>query len=82
MRPGQRMMIRAPFDNAPLARLMAISAYQAGARLVDVIWEDEQLELTLGLGLTVVPPQVNPHQSWMSHPHPHPPLDRHRSSQH
>jgi aminopeptidase len=45
VQPGQRLMIRAPIDNAPLARLLAISAYQAGARLVDVIWEDEQLEL-------------------------------------
>jgi aminopeptidase len=45
VQPGQRLMIRAPLDSAPLARLIAISAYQAGARLVDVIWEDEQLEL-------------------------------------
>src|SRR5215210_926502 len=45
VQPGQRVMICVPLDNAPLARLIAISAYQAGARLVDVIWEDEQLEL-------------------------------------
>src|SRR6187455_64657 len=45
VQPGQRLMIRAPIDNAPLVRLVAISAYRAGARLVDVIWEDEQLEL-------------------------------------
>ena len=45
VQPGQRVMIRASLDNAQLTRLIAISAYQAGARLVDVIWEDEQLEL-------------------------------------
>jgi aminopeptidase len=45
VRPGQRVMIRASLDNAPLVRLIASSAYQAGVRLVDVIWEDEQLEL-------------------------------------
>jgi aminopeptidase len=45
VQPGQRVMVRAPIDGAPLARLIAASAYQAGARLVDVIWEDEQLDL-------------------------------------
>ena len=45
VQPGQRVMVRVSLDNAPLARLIATSAYQAGARLVDVIWEDEQLEL-------------------------------------
>ena len=45
VQPGQRVLIRAPLDNAPLARLVAINAYQAGARLVEVIWEDEQIEL-------------------------------------
>ncbi len=45
VRPGQRVMVRASLENAPLARLVTISAYQAGARLVDVIWGDEQIEL-------------------------------------
>ena len=45
VQPGQRVMIMASLDNAPLARLIAICAHQAGARLVDVIWGDEQLEL-------------------------------------
>src|SRR5262249_11368082 len=45
VRPGQRVLIRAPLDTAPLARLMVLGAYQAGACLVDVIWEDERVEL-------------------------------------
>src|SRR5215210_4557968 len=45
VQPGQRVMIRAGIDQALLARLIATSAYQAGARLVDVIWGDEQLDL-------------------------------------
>jgi len=45
VQPGQRVMITASLANAPLARQIAISAYQAGARLVDVIWGDQQIEL-------------------------------------
>jgi aminopeptidase len=45
VQPGQRVMIQAGIDQAPLVRLIAASAYQAGARLVDVIWEDEQMQL-------------------------------------
>lgn len=46
LQPGQRLLIRnAPFEAAPLVRLIAMHAYQAGARYVDVIWEDEQLSL-------------------------------------
>ena len=33
------------FEHAPLVRYIAESAYKAGARLVDVFWGDEQLEL-------------------------------------
>src|SRR4249919_823276 len=33
VQPGQRVMIRASLDNAQLARLIAISAYQADALL-------------------------------------------------
>jgi aminopeptidase len=42
---GQRVMITSSIENAPLVRLITASAYQAGARLVEVIWDDEQLEL-------------------------------------
>src|SRR3954471_3697724 len=45
VQPGQRVMLRVSLVNAPLARLIASSDYQAGARLVDVIWGDQQIEL-------------------------------------
>lgn len=51
LRPGQRLLVRAPapygiaFEHAPLVRYIAEAAYKAGARLVDVFWGDEQLEL-------------------------------------
>ena len=44
LRAGQRLLINAPLQTAPLVRLIVASAYQAGVRLVDVVWEDEQLE--------------------------------------
>lgn len=53
LQPGQRLLIADPFFNlgvplqtAPLIRQIAASAYQAGARFVDVMWADEQLHLT------------------------------------
>ncbi len=45
VQPGQRVIVRAGIDQAMLVRLIAASAYQAGARLVDVIWDDEQIDL-------------------------------------
>lgn len=45
VQPGQRLLIRAPIDSAPLVRRVATAAYQAGARLVDVIWTDDALKL-------------------------------------
>ena len=53
VQPGQRLLIGMPFyeilgtqlELAPLVRLVAKHAYQVGARLVDVLWNDEQLEL-------------------------------------
>lgn len=45
LRPGQRLIIRAPLEGAPLVRLIATSAYEAGARLVDVLWNDDALTL-------------------------------------
>lgn len=49
LQPGQRLMIGNPttrgvqLHTAPLVRQIALSAYKAGARFVDVIWGDEQL---------------------------------------
>ncbi len=51
LQPGQRLLIGsplvglAPLETAPLVRLIAAKAYQCGARLVDVLWGDEQLKL-------------------------------------
>ncbi|MDM8518975.1 aminopeptidase [Anaerolineales bacterium HSG6] len=46
LQPGQTLIIhRAPLESAPLVRLIAESAYKAGARLVDVIWQDDALTL-------------------------------------
>lgn len=44
--PGQRLLIRAPIDAAPLARHVAAQAYDLGARLVETIYNDPQLILT------------------------------------
>jgi aminopeptidase len=49
--PKQRLLIGGPgishdgvfFDMAPLVRIIVRKAYQMGASLVDVIWDDEQL---------------------------------------
>ncbi len=53
LQPGQRLIIGPPIyielgvnlEVAPLVRLVTAKAYQAGARLVDVIWWDLQLDL-------------------------------------
>lgn len=45
LQAGQRLMVRAPVEAAPLVRQIAVSAYQAGARLVDVLWHDDALTL-------------------------------------
>lgn len=53
LQPGQRLLIGPPIygylgtelEAAPLVRLIAAKAYQAGARLVEVIWRDDQLKL-------------------------------------
>ncbi|MFX1363653.1 MAG: aminopeptidase [Promethearchaeota archaeon] len=53
LQPKQRLLIGGPisfsdgvpFEAAPLVRIIAKKAYQMGARLVDVIWADEQLRL-------------------------------------
>jgi aminopeptidase len=53
IRPGQRLLIGTPsygvmgtpLEAAPLIRLIAKKAYQAGARFVEVLWNDDQLRL-------------------------------------
>jgi aminopeptidase len=45
LQAGQRLIVRAPVEGAPLARLITESAYRAGARLVDVMWHDDALLL-------------------------------------
>ena len=43
LRKGQRLLIRALLDDAPLVRKVTESAYKAGAVFVDVAYADEQL---------------------------------------
>ena len=43
LRKGQRLLIRALLDDAPLVRKVTESAYKAGAVFVDVAYTDEQL---------------------------------------
>lgn len=43
LRAGQRLLIYAGIFDYPLVRLVTQSAYQAGARMVDVIWDDEEI---------------------------------------
>ena len=48
LQPGQKLVIRASGaieDTAPVVRAMTKSAYQAGARFVDVLWADEPLSV-------------------------------------
>ena len=42
LRPGQRLFILAGIFDDPLVRVVAASAYRAGARYVDILWEDEE----------------------------------------
>lgn len=53
IQPGQRLVIGPPLygspgtelETAPLVRLIAMKAYQAGAKIVDVMWSDDHLDL-------------------------------------
>jgi len=45
LQPGQRLMIRGPIEAAPLMRLVAAHAYDAGGRLVETIFSDPQMLL-------------------------------------
>jgi aminopeptidase len=46
LQPGQRLVIQAPVEALTLVRLVAARAYQVGARLVDIIYEDDQVTLS------------------------------------
>jgi len=46
LRAGQRLLIRAPLETAPLARHIAARAYDHGARLVEANYSDPHLQLT------------------------------------
>ncbi len=46
LRAGQRLFILAGIFDYPLARAVAVSAYNAGARLVDIVWVDEEMTHT------------------------------------
>ena len=51
LQPGQQLILQAlkyggvPIQTAPLVRELTAIAYQAGARLVDVLWRDDELKL-------------------------------------
>jgi len=45
LQPRQRLLIYAPLPSAPLVEQLVISAYQKGARLVDVVYGDERVTL-------------------------------------
>lgn len=45
LQAGQQLIVRAPVESAPLVRKIAASAYKSGARLVDVMWGDDELTL-------------------------------------
>lgn len=45
LKAGQRLIINAPVQSAPLVQKIAASAYQTGCRYVDVMYRDEQVKL-------------------------------------
>lgn len=45
LQAGQTLIIRAPVEAAPLVRLVVAKAYQAGAKLVEILWEDDAITL-------------------------------------
>ncbi len=45
LQKGQKLLLQASIEAAPLVRLIASRAYDAGARLVEVLWDDSQLTL-------------------------------------
>ena len=60
--PGQTLIINCPLEAAPLARLCVRSAYEAGARDVQVNWSDNAVSRTrMELGSEEA---LSDHQSW------------------
>lgn len=45
VQPGQRLLINALLETAPLVRAVVRSAYRIGAPFVEIIWRDEQSNL-------------------------------------
>jgi aminopeptidase len=53
LQKGQRLLIGAPFSGmngvsvevTPLVRLIVKKAYQEGAKLVDIMWDDDQVRM-------------------------------------
>ena len=45
LQPGQRLLFSAPIEAAAPVRKVTAKAYDAGARLVDVVWSDEKTTL-------------------------------------
>ncbi len=45
IQPGQELMLRVPIDAAPLARKLAIEAYKAGSKYVNVFYGDDEQTL-------------------------------------
>ncbi|PDW03550.1 aminopeptidase [Candidatus Viridilinea mediisalina] len=45
LQPGQRLLVRADLQTVELVRAVVRSAYRVGARFVDVVWSDEQLNV-------------------------------------
>lgn len=43
IQPGQVLIVQAPLETAELTRLIVAEAYEAGAKYVQVEWEDEQV---------------------------------------
>ncbi|HEX7022361.1 MAG TPA: aminopeptidase, partial [Trueperaceae bacterium] len=46
LQAGQRLVVYAPIEGAPLVRRVAAAAYRAGAPLVEVVWNDDALTVT------------------------------------
>ncbi len=46
VQPGQEVVVSAPVETAAFARLLVRKAYEAGARHVTVIWEDDEVSRT------------------------------------
>ena len=43
LRPGQRLVVRAPIEAAPLARALGAAAYRLGAPYVTAMWSDPEI---------------------------------------